>query len=63
MIKRRVETLEKKAPDGKIDIPIKAWGMNQDRTEIERLTGIKFTWKGENDIHADCTISQRTVFS
>ena len=47
-IEKRIEKLEENAPQDEINIPIKAW-VNKDRTELERLTGIKYTWADEND--------------
>lgn len=49
-LNKRIDKLEAMTPKPKpIDIPISAWGFGKDRTEVERLTGIKFTWKGENE--------------
>lgn len=46
-LKKRLEKIEMLAADqDKIDIPLHKWA-EKDRTEIERLTGIKFTFGGE----------------
>ena len=45
---KRLNKLEENAPQEEINIPIKAW-VNKDRTALERLTGINYTWADEND--------------
>ena len=47
-IEKRIEKLEENAPQEPINIPISAWA-EKDRTELERQTGIKFTWAGEEE--------------
>lgn len=47
-IEKRLSELEEQQTDEQINIPIFKW-VESDRSEIEKLTGIKFEWSYESE--------------